>query len=371
MRLLAGLAIAFTFAACTSPRVASGPSPRAATSTAPVVISPLAASPADPCRRPAAGVSTELPVADFGRILADPNSCRVFVSSPSSNTVLVLDYSGRLVKTFTDEYGADAMVTSGSVLYVALTSTGSIDEIDLQSGSSKTLASALVKPLDLALAGGRLWTTTGNCSQWEVKLVGIDLGTGAAKEYAPDQSTNLGYCVGFATGAGGDSLVAWDAGLEPANLTTLDVSSGAPLLTLTQREERLQNLGDAAITAGDKLVTASGWPYEFDQWKLSDLRQDGIVYPGAAYPVAVATAGTRIAAGVASVAGEDATIRVYQVDKPSPIASLLQSSGQNDGLYRRGLAMSPDGRLVFAVTGSIDPQQHNVTLHVLPVAAIT
>ena len=161
--------------------------------------------------------------------------------------------------------------------------------------------------------------------------------------------------------------MAWDQGLEPANLTSLDVSSGAPVVVLTQREEILGNLGDAVITAAGKLVTASGAPYEFDQWRLSDLQQDGVVYPGTAYPVAVATAAGRIATGVGSVAGEGAGVHVFALDRPVAIASLLPSMGQTDQLYRRGLAMSPDGTLVFAVTGSIDPQHHTVTVNVLPI----
>lgn len=284
--------------------------------------------------------------------------------------MVVLDYSGSLVKTIPDEYGADAMVVNGSVLYVALTTTGTIDEIDLHTLTRiKTLASGLVKPSDLALAGGLLWTTSGNCAQWSVQLVAIDPSTGEETEYTPDGSTNLSYCAAFATDAiSSDRLVAWDAGLEPANLTTLDVSSGTPTLMLSQREEILENLGDAVVTSGDKVVTASGYPYEFDQWKLSNLRQDGVVYPGSAYPVAVASAGGNVATGVASVAGEAASVRVFRLGRPGAIIATLPSSGQNDGLYRRGLAMSSDGNLVFAVTGSIDPRQHTVTLNVLPTA---
>lgn len=330
---------------------------------------PAAPATPDSCRHLRTSTATELAVSDFGRIFADPGSCHVFVSSPASNSIVVLDYSGNVVKTIADEYGATAMVANGSVLYVALNGTGSIDEIDLHSLTRiKTLTSGLVKPADLAIAGGRLWTTSGNCSQWTVKLVGIDPATGDAKQYDPDRNTNLSYCAAFATASPASArLLAWDSGLEPANLTVLDVSSGAPVTAITQREEILGNLGDAVVTAGGKIVTASGAPYEFDQWRLTDLQQDGVVYPGSPYPVAVATAGGRIAAGVGSVAGETAAVRVFSLDKPAAIASFLPATDQNHQLYRRGLAMSPDGTVVFAVTGSFDPRQATVTFNVLPI----
>ena len=331
---------------------------------------PVAAATPNPCRAPLGGATVQLPVTDFGRILADPGGCHVFVSSPASSTVVVLDYTGGVVKTLTEEYGADAMVSDGSALYVALTGTGAIDEIDLRSlNRVRTLATGLVKPQDLALAGGRLWTTSGNCAQWTVKLASVDPGTGAVKVYDVSGNTSLSYCAAFASGAAGAArLVAWDIGLEPANVTTLDVSSGTPVVVMTQREEILQNLQDGVVTPAGKLVTASGWPYEFDQWRLADLQQDGIVYPGAPYPVAVAVAAGRLAAGLGSTAGDGSTVRVFALDRPAAIASLLPSSGQNDELFRRGLALAPDGTAVFAVTGALDPQRSSVTVHVLPLA---
>ncbi len=74
--------------------------------------------------------TTALPVSGFGRIVVDGASKKVFVSSPRSSAIVVLDFSGRIVRTITDEPGADAMVVIGSVLYVSLTTAGAIDAID-------------------------------------------------------------------------------------------------------------------------------------------------------------------------------------------------------------------------------------------------
>ncbi len=161
-------------------------------SASPTGTSTPTAAPNDPCRRAASPVSTTLAVANFGRVLADPHNCHVFVSSPAGNAVVVVDYSGRVVKTFSDEYGADAMVIDGSTLYVALTTSGSIDVIDTQTLTrARTLASGLVKPRDLVIAGGRLWTTSGECTQLTLQLARVDPATGKVTTFDADRSPNL------------------------------------------------------------------------------------------------------------------------------------------------------------------------------------
>ena len=46
---------------------------------------------------------TSLGVTSFGRILVDAATSHVFVSSPGSSSIIVLDYSGTIVKTITGE----------------------------------------------------------------------------------------------------------------------------------------------------------------------------------------------------------------------------------------------------------------------------
>src|SRR5207302_7815084 len=122
------------------PRV--DPAPIAAASQAPVVAS-----------------SVVLPVQNFGRVLVDSSHSHVFVSSPASNEIVVLDFDGNVVKQIQGEAGADAMVVDGTTLYVTLLAVGAVDEIDTGSLSRvETLASGLIRPNDLVMARGRLWT---------------------------------------------------------------------------------------------------------------------------------------------------------------------------------------------------------------------
>ena len=73
---------------------------------------------------------TSLGVTSFGRILVDAANSHVFVSSPGSSSIIVLDYTGAIVKTITGEAGAYGMALSGSTLYVALSTAGAIEKID-------------------------------------------------------------------------------------------------------------------------------------------------------------------------------------------------------------------------------------------------
>ena len=352
-------------AAISSPR--SQPSP----STAAIAHTIASPTPPDPCNSAPSDVAVALPLSAFGRVVGDWRNCQVFISSPRDNEIVVVDYAGNVIKTIPGEYGAGAMVIDGSTLYVALATSGSVDAIDTVSlVRTKTVATGLVKPRDLAFAGGRLWTTSGECAQWTMRLASIDPGTGKVSMFDADRTTNLGYCAGFATASkAGKWLVAWDSGLSPGNITVMDVSSGRPVIAFNQREEILGNLMDAAITPnGDKLVTASSSPYEFDEWNLEGVSRDGVVYSAGPYPDAVAISPVRsglLATGVSRSTG--ASVAEFEVGKPAPVATMLDMGGASHNLlYPRGLAFSRDGALIFAITGvALDGSPTTVTLNIL------
>src|SRR5260370_13159392 len=78
----------------------------------------------------AAAGPTSLGITSFGRILVDAANSHVFVSSPGSSQIVVLDYTGTIVKTITGEAGAYRMALSSSTLFVALSTGGAIEKID-------------------------------------------------------------------------------------------------------------------------------------------------------------------------------------------------------------------------------------------------
>lgn len=292
-----------------------------------------------------------LPLSSFGGVVVDGLHQHVFISSPSDNTVLAADYSGNVVARFTGLAGAGRMALDGSSLFVLDSNAGAIERIDTAALTDKgTLASGLVKPNDLAVAGGRLWTTTNGCSQWSTQLVAVDESTGAESPY-PAPTTMLGYCAAFATSRGNPTLlVAWDAGIEPANLTSLNVGGkGAPAVVLDQRENSLQNLTDVAVSDdGQTIFPASGAPYEIDPYSTASLGPTGLAFPTGSYPDAVATTGFQ---GGLLAAGID--------DSYSPLVGVFSSTNPavetsfNFGqIWPRGLAFSPDGSHLFAVSGA-------------------
>src|SRR5438270_3155359 len=308
------------------------PAPIAAASQAPVVAS-----------------SVVLPVQNFGRVLVDPSHSHVFVSSPASNEIVVLDFDGNVVKQIQGEAGADAMVVDGTTLYVTLLTAGAIDEIDTASLIRiKTLATGLISPNDLVMAGGRLWSTSGNCGSWSVQLVSIDVVSGATKTFQAPGSMN--YCAAFApvNPKRPNVIIGWSLGLSSATVTTLDTSSNKPVVLKSSREELLGNLQDVAITPDGKgWIAASGAPYNFPEFSVATLTQDGVVYPAKNYPTAVAVNSER-GIMVGGLSNPYAT-NLYEYAIGAPQVALLTNSNGRE-VAGRGLAFSPDGRRIFELT---------------------
>ena len=329
-------------------RRARGASLGLALGLASVAAGPLAAWPTPAL---AATVSNQvtLPVASFSDMVVDGAHSHVFVSSPGSNEVLVLDYQGNIVQTIAESGGPSAMVLQDSTLYVALNTAGAIDRIDtatLAESGLLTAAGSLTHPSQLVLAAGALWTGTQTPDYNNVCIARVDMGTGAVTSFTHVCQYGLGI---RSNPTDANMLITWDLGLEPATITTYDVSSGSPATLHSQWEQRLENLQDiAGGPSGTSFVAASGWPYEFDEWSYSDLQQNGTVYPASNYPTAVATTGANgglVAGGLNAPYGN--ALWVYRFDSPS---HLFFSGLNGDDIAPRGVAFSPDGQLVFAVS---------------------
>lgn len=313
----------------------------------------------------ASSVLTSLPTG-FGGIAVDAVHDQVFVSSPTSNTISVLDFAGNLVQTITGETGAGSMTVYGGNLYVALPSA--IDVFDTSTLSrTATLASGqLSAPGPLVEAGGQLWTSSGACGNWTTQLVSVDPVTGLVKQWPTSTSSSLTYCIGLAASPYNPNLLlAWDQGLEPATITELDVSTGTPVQTASQWESDQGNLTQIAFNPDNStFVTASGSPYHFDEFSLSNLTVDGVTYPAQPYPNSVVTTSAR--GGL--IVGSSVTYAnaVYAYHPGQPAADLFNPI-LPEPVYARGLALSPDGSELFAaLQGS-----SSTVLDVLPIVAST
>jgi len=352
------------------PAAASSGGGAAATS---VVTRPVGLSAAKPATKALAATGPiNLGVMGFSRILVDPATSHIFVSSPTDSSIVVLDFSGAIVKIITGEAGASGMAIRGSTLYVALNTAGAIDKIDTGTlNETGQLVSGLVRPRELVLAGSKLWTTTGNCSGWSVQLVSVDPAAASPTPVVYQNGfagTNLGYCAAFASNPNPNPnlLLAWDLGLSPSDITSFDVSSGSPVLQLNQRENILGNLQDIAVNPdGTHFITASGAPYEFDEWNVSNLAQDGIIYPANTYPTSVATT-----AGNGGVMGGglngiyDPDFYAYRIGKPAAPISKVDFGGTYNTVPSRGVAFKPDGSSAFVISGG---NGAGILLNIVPI----
>jgi hypothetical protein len=116
--------------------------------------------------------------------------------------------------------------------------------------------------------------------------------------------------------------------------------------------------GLALSPKGDRLIAAFWGPYEFEEFATKSLVPDGVRYPGAfgeepsrqAIPSAVAVSGHKanlLATGLCEAAGPN--IFVQPVGQRTPIFEAETAEVPSGNCVpRHGLAMSEDGRSLFA-----------------------
>jgi hypothetical protein len=302
----------------------------------------------------AAAATNDLGPIGFGTVVVDDARSQVLVSGPTANVVEVLDYSGNLVTTIPNVYGAWGMVVSGRYLYVAESTGGAIVRIDLtMPGLGATpIATGLFQPRWLALAGGKLWTTvTASGFNGYGQLTSVDLKTGMVRAfsqmyYSPD--------ITASPGAPNTVFLAEDA-QSPGAVYRIDVTTPKPRVRVSVRTDG-SNIEDMAVSPdGTRVIPASGAPYYFEELSASTLQPDGINYPGQPYPAAVAVSPGRGGLLATGLTGgySSPDIAVDPLGTPAPIftASTYNSSGTAN-VRPHGLALTADGSMLFAVTSN-------------------
>ena len=173
----------------------------------------------------------------------DNDHDHVFLSGTTANEVIVTDFSGTIVKTLTDVYGAAGMAIDGSTLYVAASTIGAIEKIDLATLTDEgVLARGLPGVRWLAVADGRLWTALGDQEAWDqLASVGFD---GTVSEFG-----GLYYGAEVASSpATPDALYVAEDSLSPGSIYRFDVSNGTPVVMASARttDSNIQQI--AAVT---------------------------------------------------------------------------------------------------------------------------
>lgn len=327
-----------------------------------LLVGPAAAAQADS--------ATQLPFSNGAWLAVDPSGQHVFVSGgPGSSSIVVLSYSGTVVKTITGEAGASQMALNPTThrLYVALHDATAISEIDTQTltETHRFSTSPYPNPSSLVIAGGKLWFS---CFRSDGEgchgLVSANLdGSGMA----PAPSPVAGYFFATALTAGGPGnkyLAVGDSYQEPPDVDVYDVSGATPAVVSHVHNP---NGGSAQVRdmafspTGANLLLACGAPYFVESLTTTTLLSSA-EYPTGPYPISVAVTsnGKFVAGGIDTNQGPD--VFVYPVGSTTAVRKFQVGDDDLNGIDH-GLAFSPDASRLFAVAH--DAATGHLAFHVL------
>jgi hypothetical protein len=314
-----------------------------------------------------ADTATQLPFTHGGWLAVDPAGGHVFVSGGSgTSSIVVLNYSGAIVKTITGEGGASQMALNPAThtLYVALRDATAISEINTQTLTETTRFSTAPypSPTSLVIAGGKLWFSCfqndgEGCSN---SIVSANLdGSGMAASIS-------GWFFATVLAAGGSNnhlLAVGDSYQEPATVAVYDVSGGTPtqISKVFGPNDSAQVRDMTFDPSGANLLLATGAPYYVQSLSTSTLLSTA-QYPTGAYPVsaAVTANGKFVAGGKDTNAGPDTF--VYPVGDTTPVRTFQAGDDSLSGVAH-GLAFSPDASRLFAL--ALDSATGHLAFHVL------
>ncbi|MFI8282215.1 YncE family protein [Streptomyces albidoflavus] len=303
--------------------------------------------------------ATELPYAYHSDLETDARHQRLYISDRVTGSVLVTDFDGQVVRKLDGLPGAADLALSkdNRTLYVALADGDAVVALDTATYRQKARypTGEGTGPAQLALTGGKLWFSHGE--NWESSIGSLDLG--GSKPVVRLNLTPEGYWGGpprlTASPAAPGKLVAGEQYMSNAGVTVYDVGSGTPKPLVAQDNPGdLGALTGLALTPdGKSLLATGGYPYHHLSLDLDSLKVDHI-YPTVAYPTASAvSARGAVAAGVNNSWGED--VYLFRQGESEPYRVVDFDPGTGSYLRPNGLAWSPDGTRLFAVTGTDGP----------------
>ena len=310
----------------------------------------------------AATTSVQLPISKYSHMLIDPAQQHIFFTGGSgSASILVTDYSGNAVATIPNEPGATGLALSGdgSTVYAALANGDAVSAISTSTltETARYATGAGTQPTYVAYTSGKIWFGYGGAAQGGIGS--IDPSTSPAT-VTLKAAAGSWYSAPILAASPNGELAAGEPAQSPDQLATYDVSSGtATVLAPELFDQSASNLQSMQITPdGKDLVTASGYPYYQQVYKVSDLSADG-VYPTTNYPNSVSISGDGSVA-----AGTDAGSNEVFVFAPGGSTTLNTYNFGSSWLASDGVALTPDGSELFAITSS-DPYGDNPTLNII------
>ena len=316
-----------------------------------------------------ADAAIPLPWSSFGHVLADAHGHVYVTGGSGTDGVWVRNADGSAAATITNEAGASGMTLSadGSTLYVGLRDAQAISAIDTTTlAETSRMATPGHCPTSIAVLGSALWFGDSCAGQFgrvgEVTIGGT----------SPTYSSTL-YNEPLVLAIPGDptSLLVGEQGMSTTKIVRYAVS-GTTLTTAaihwggTGADLEAGLFAMAVEPDGAHLVIATGAPFHHVWLLLSDLSIDGS-YGADAYPASIAISTSLGGVFVAGLWNTDLPdVRVYRA---GTLVRALRVDA-TDGLQRDGLAISPDGTKLYAVTEGLrlhvidDPATATATLTV-------
>lgn len=282
----------------------------------------------------------------------DPAGQHVFISGgPGASSIVVLNFDGSIATTITGEQGASQMALDSAThtLYVALDNANAISEIDTQTlkETARFSTAPFTGPYSVVIGGGKLWFA-GLATPGYVATANLD-GTNVASA----ANISIPQPVQLAAGGASDNLLATGTNAsEPAGVSLYDVSSG----TASPLSGPAGDPGGTPCELDDFNFDPTGTHLLFAsycQTWVAGLATDPfgttIDYPSGSGPVAVASSsdGQYVAVATNNPSFNPLTIQVFPVGSTVP----ERAWDLYTGVVHAGLAFSPDGTKLFAITG--------------------
>ncbi|MGI5149608.1 YncE family protein [Plantactinospora sp. CA-294935] len=303
---------------------------------------------------PAQADDDRLPLPNYGDIVVDDVHDRVFVSGgPTTNGIVVTDFSGRVKKTITGQPGATGLALSAdsTTLYAALASGDAISAIDTTTyaETARYPVGSQTCPTHLARTGTTIWFGYGCETDWTGKIGALDTAAtpptitldrqgGAIFQRAP--------LLGAVTADAGP-LVAGQLSLSLSTVRVFSVA-GVELTEGATGDVVGSSLADLALSPdGATLFTASGSRDHAEAFAPADLARRGAYATGfRPNSVTVSPDSRYLAIGRNTSGRED--VLVYEVGGVLPEKRVDLNSGEVAAT--RGLAWSGDLKYLFVVT---------------------
>ena len=315
--------------------------------------------------------------------LSEGQDSGAFLSNGADDTpgVVVTDLAGNYVTTLDAGMGVEGLALSpdGSILYAALGPDNAVAAIDVSSITSTTTVPTQTymdlggweTPYSLAIQSGKLWVSynpqqdsspgQSGIGYFDLSQAAPSFTTPAGDNGAPAMGTWFSAPDLAADPSDSGILVASQMQQSLAAVATYDVA-GSTVTTLAPQQslqddgnDNCDNLSSLAVApGGDEFVVACGHPYSQYYYSPTDLSDPLGDYPTTTYPNAVAIAsGTGLVAASTFEPYPDPAVYVYEPGGSTPVNAYdfgYSPTGPNEEVADAGLALSPDGSELYAVT---------------------